>query len=203
MQLQNIKNKIPSNVKLIAVTKGRAFNEINPLLKGGQLDFGENRVEEATNKWSDVKLLYHDLTLHMIGKLQNKKMKDIVQIFDVIHSVESTKNLDLLQKFAELYNKNIKIFLQINLGKEPQKSGIDESSIEELINYCKTKQNIQLLGLMILPPINEPPKPYFIKLSNLAKKYNLTNLSMGMSEDYEEAISCGATHIRLGKILFE
>ncbi len=169
-----------------------------PLLKGGHNDFGENKIQEAEKKWSQIKENYKDLKLHMIGRLQSNKAKKAVQLFDYIHSLDSEKlALKLSQSEKEL-NKKIKLFIQVNLAEESQKSGIDPNNLGAFYNYCKNDLSLDVIGLMCLPPINSNSEKYFKLLREEADKLSLKELSMGMSSDYKQAVSDGSTYIRLG-----
>ena len=192
------KSKSP---KIIAVSKTFPIDKIHPLIDYGHLDFGENKVQEAIDKWTDIKSDYPDLNLHMIGKLQTNKVKFAVKLFDYIHSVDSEK---LAKKIADELNKNqrnIKIFLQVNIGKENQKSGVDVDNLENLFLYCK-KINLEVIGLMCIPPIGVDTKEYFKKMRDLSKNLMLKDLSMGMSSDYLNAIEYSTTYLRIGSSIF-
>ena len=202
----NIKNKLNDIKKsdspnIIAVSKTFAMDKINPLIESGHLDFGENKVQEALDKWSDIKLKNNNIKLHLIGKLQTNKVKHAVKIFDYIHSVDNEK---LAKKISDELNKNqrnIKIFLQVNIGKENQKSGVDVDNLENLFLYCK-KINLEVIGLMCIPPIGVDSKDYFKKMRDLTKNLMLKDLSMGMSSDYLKAIEYSSTYLRIGSSIF-
>ena len=202
----NIKNKLNDIKKsdspnIIAVSKTFAMDKINPLIESGHFDFGENKVQEALDKWSDIKLKNNNIKLHLIGKLQTNKVKHAVKIFDYIHSVDNEK---LAKKIADELNKNqrnIKIFLQVNIGKENQKSGVDVDNLENLFLYCK-KINLEVIGLMCIPPVGVDSKEYFNKMRDLSKKLMLKDLSMGMSSDYLKAIEYSSTYLRIGSSIF-
>ena len=177
------------------------MDKINPLIESGHLDFGENKVQEALDKWSDIKLKNNNIKLHLIGKLQTNKVKHAVKIFDYIHSVDNEK---LAKKIADELNKNqrnIKIFLQVNIGQENQKSGVDVDNLENLFLYCK-KINLEVIGLMCIPPIGVDSKAYFKKMRDLNNNLMLKDLSMGMSSDYLNAIKNLATYVRIGSKIF-
>ena len=187
--------------KVIAVSKTFGLEKIFPLIEYGHLDYGENKVQEAVQKWSDIKLKKPNIKLHLIGKLQSNKVKDAVKIFDYIHSLDSTK---LAKKIAdEQYkqNKIIKLFIQVNIGNEEQKSGINIDKIEDLINYSK-QLNLNIVGLMCIPPANEEPDKYFKEIKLLNKKFNLSEISMGMSSDYLKAVENSSTYLRVGSSIF-
>ena len=202
----NIKNKLNDIKKsdspnIIAVSKTFAMDKINPLIESGHFDFGENKVQEALDKWSDIKLKNNNIKLHLIGKLQTNKVKHAVKIFDYIHSVDNEK---LAKKISDELNKNqrnIKIFLQVNIGQEIQKSGVDVDNLENLFLYCK-KINLEVIGLMCIPPIGVDSKDYFKKMRDLAKNLMLKDLSMGMSSDYLKAIEYSSTYLRIGSSIF-
>ena len=198
-KLNDIKKSDSPNI--IAVSKTFAMDKINPLIESGHLDFGENKVQEALDKWTDIKLKNNNIKLHLIGKLQTNKVKHAVKIFDYIHSVDNEK---LAKKISDELNKNqrnIKIFLQVNIGKENQKSGVDVDNLENLFLYCK-KINLEVIGLMCIPPIGVDSKDYFKKMRDLAKNLMLKDLSMGMSSDYLKAIEYSSTYLRIGSSIF-
>ena len=189
------------NLKIIAVSKTFSIDQILPLIKHGHLDYGENKVQEAINKWSDVKLEYSDIKLHLIGKLQSNKTKLAVKLFDYIHSVDSEK---IAKKIAEeelKQNKKVKIFIQVNIGDENQKSGIIKKNLNEFYSYCKELE-LDIIGLMCIPPANIDPKFFFQEMKLLTKKLDLPELSMGMSSDYLEAANNSATYLRIGSKIF-
>ena len=200
---ENLKAKINNyqNIKIIAVSKTFSINVIEPLIEYGHLDYGENKVQEAISKWTDIKLANPDLRLHLIGKLQTNKVKFALKLFDYIHSVDSKK---LAKKIADeelKQNKKIKIFLQINIGDEEQKSGINKNYLNDFYLYCKNL-NLDVVGLMCIPPANNKPEIFFKEMALLNKKLNLLELSMGMSSDYIEAVKNSATYIRIGSNIF-
>ena len=202
----NIKNysenyKTNNNPKIIAVSKTFKIDNIFPLIEYGHADFGENKVQEAIEKWTNVKKDNLKIKLHMIGKLQTNKVKFAVQIFDYIHSVDSRK---LAKKILDEQNKisrKIKIFLQVNIGDEIQKSGINENEVKKLFDYCR-EIGLDVIGLMCIPPANVDPEEYFEKMNQIKKILNLTELSMGMSSDYLKAIKHSSTYIRVGSNIF-
>jgi len=200
---ENLKAKINNyqNIKIIAVSKTFPINVIEPLIEYGHLDYGENKVQEAISKWTDVKLANPDIKLHLIGKLQTNKVKFALKLFDYIHSVDSKK---LAKKIADeelKQNKKIKIFLQINIGDEEQKSGINKNYLNDFYLYCKNL-NLDVVGLMCIPPADNKPEIFFKEMALLNKKLNLLELSMGMSSDYIEAVKNSATYIRIGSNIF-
>ena len=208
--LVNIKEEINSNLsnqknhkvpKIIAVSKTFSMDKITPLIEYGHLDFGENKVQEAMEKWSDIKLSKSNLKLHLIGGLQTNKVKYAVKLFDYIHSVDSEKLAKKISEEQDKQNKKVKVFIQVNIGNEDQKSGVDKLLVPELCYYCKTL-DLQVVGLMCIPPLNEPSEIYFKEMSDLNKKLNFKELSMGMSSDYLNAIKNSATYVRIGSNIF-
>ena len=190
-----------NNPKIIAVSKTFNIDKILPLIDHGHIDYGENKVQEAIEKWTDIKKINSKLKLHMIGKLQTNKVKFAVKLFDYIHSVDSKK---LAKKIADeqlKINKKIKIFLQVNIGNENQKSGINKSEISDLFSYCK-EINLDVIGLMCIPPENIDSIGYFTEMKELNNSLNLKELSMGMSSDYLEAAEYSATYLRIGSSIF-
>ena len=195
------KLNINNNPKIIAVSKTFKIDNILPLIEHGHINFGENKVQETVEKWTEIKKTNSKIKLHMIGKLQTNKVKFAVQIFDYIHSVDSEK---LAQKIAEeqnKQNKKLKLFIQVNIGDEEQKSGINVNQIEDLIIFSK-KLNLNIIGLMCIPPTNEEPNKYFNKIKILNKKFNLSEISMGMSSDYLKAVENSSTYLRIGSSIF-
>ena len=207
--VQNYKNirsqidLINSKVKLIVVSKGRDIDSINELIKLGHLDFGENRVQETISKWNGVVEQNKNINLHLVGKLQSNKAKDAHKIFNYIHSLDNQK---LAINFSQIESSNssrkLKYFVQINIGNEPQKGGIDQYSASDFIDFSKNDLKLNIVGLMCLPPVDHNPTDFFLKLKELAKVNKLSELSMGMSDDYEEAINCGSTFVRIGSAIF-
>ena len=191
-------NKIP---KIIAVSKTFGMDKISPLIKHGHIDFGENKVQEAIEKWSDVKLINSDIKLHLIGGLQTNKVKLAVKLFDYIHSVDSEKLAKKICDEQKKQNKKVKVFIQVNIGDEEQKSGINKSSLTQLYSYCKTI-DLSVIGLMCIPPLEKSPDIFFKEMSMLNKNLDLDELSMGMSSDYLEAIKNSATYVRIGSSIF-
>tara|TARA_B100001121_G_scaffold270619_1_gene255995 strand:+ start:1513 stop:2172 length:660 start_codon:yes stop_codon:yes gene_type:complete len=197
-----LENKeIESFPKIIAVTKTFKLDKVQPLLDYGHIDFGENKVQEAIEKWTDVKLKKPNIKLHLIGKLQTNKVKFALQLFDYIHSVDNKKLAKKISDEEIKQNKKIKIFIQVNIGKEEQKSGIDPSNLLDLYNYCK-ELDLKVVGLMCIPPFNEEPDKYFKEMKNLSEKLSLTELSMGMSSDYLNAALNFSTYLRIGSGIF-
>ncbi len=204
---EKIKLKISSQrpvkpVNIVAVSKTFTLDHINPLINHGHLHFGENKVQEAIAKWTVQKKENQNLKLHMIGKLQSNKAKDAVKIFDYIHSVDNQKLADALSKHQSNLNKNLNYFIQVNLGNEIQKSGIPVGQLEGFYNYCANEINLKIIGLMIIPPVEENAEKYFKSLAELNKTLALDHTSMGMSADYMEAVKHGSTFVRIGSSIF-
>jgi len=199
-----IKSKfgLVKNLKIIAVSKTFPMSEINPLIENGQIHFGENKVQEAIDKWSDIKKLNKNLKLHMIGKLQTNKVKYVVPLFDYIHSLDNVKLAEKIASEQIKKNRNLKIFIQVNIGNEPQKAGLNISDLKNFYEKCTQELNLNIIGLMCLPPQYGSAKNYFNEMVELKKTLNVEDLSMGMSEDYLEAVACGATYIRIGSKIF-
>ncbi len=188
-------------IELIAVSKTRSIDDIRPLLESGHRDFGENRVQEAQGKWPELCETYQDVRLHLIGQLQSNKAEDAVLLFDYIHSVDRLSLIKALGKAMHDYGRHIPCFLQVNIGEEEQKGGCAIADVPALLEACREAQ-VHIIGLMCLPPAGVEPAPYFALLSEYAARHGLTQLSMGMSDDYDTAIKLGATHIRVGTALF-
>ena len=200
LNIASLKSDKPVNI--IAVSKTFTLEHIKPLINHGHNHFGENKVQEALAKWSDQKKENHNLRLHMIGKLQSNKAKDAVKIFDYIHSVDSQKLADALAKHQKNLNKNIKYFIQVNIGNEIQKSGIPAEELDAFYNYCTKEIDLKIIGLMVIPPLDNNTEKYFKSLNQLNKSLALENLSMGMSADYLEAIKNGSNFVRIGSSIF-
>ncbi len=204
---KKIKNKINDlsllecNPKVIAVSKTFSEEDIIPLIEYGHCDFGENKVQEAQKKWPKLKELNKNLKLHMLGKLQTNKVKNAVEIFDFIHSLDSIKLANKISSEIHKKSKKIKIFIQINLGDEKQKSGIEPSDLEEFYNSCKTLK-LDIIGTMCIPPDNKDPRHFFKDLMQLNKKINLPEISMGMTNDYLDALEYNSTYLRIGTGIF-
>ena len=195
------KLNINNNPKIVAVSKTFKIDKILPLIDHGHMDYGENKVQEAVEKWTEIKKKNSQLKLHMIGKLQTNKVKFAVQIFDYIHSVDSEKLAKKIADEQKKINKKIKIFLQINIGNENQKSGVNKNDVSQLVSYCK-EINLDLVGLMCIPPANIDPEDYFEEMNKLNKTLNLTELSMGMSSDFLIAAKHFSTYVRVGSSIF-
>ena len=202
--VQNKVNQIISEKQLktrpsiIVISKTFAYDKIKPLLAGGHVHFGENKIQEAEAKWNNIKNNYKNIKLHMVGKLQSNKAKKAVNLFDYIHSLDNAKLASKLSQYEKELNKKIKYFIQINLGEEKQKSGILLNDLNNFFDYCVSKLSLNVIGLMCLPPINSNSQDFFKKLKKTADELNLKELSMGMSLDYENAVFNGATYLRLG-----
>ena len=196
------KKQLKTSPRIVAVTKTFTLDKITPLLEMGHIHFGENKVQEAENKWFEVKNKYKNLQLHMLGKLQTNKVKAAVKLFNYIHSLDSGKLAMKLCQCQKELNKNIKLFIQVNLADESQKSGVLLKDLDDFYNYCTKELFLNIIGLMCLPPINSYPDKYFQILKKNSKKFNLIDLSMGMSADYERAILNGSTYLRLGTAIF-
>ena len=193
------KNKIP---KIIAVSKTFSNKDIIPLLEYGHKNFGENKIQEAVEKWSEMKKKFYDVELHMLGKMQTNKVKFLIPLFDYLHSLDSLKLAEKISNEQIKQNKKIKIFIQVNLGEERQKSGIDLKQLDNFYYECSFNLDLNIVGLMCLPPQNIPPEKFFMELKNLATKLGISELSMGMSNDYEIASKNGSTFLRIGSKIF-
>ncbi len=191
-------SKVP---KIIAVSKTFGMDRISPLIEHGHLDFGENKVQEAIEKWSDIKLINNNIRLHLIGGLQTNKVKLAVKLFDYIHSVDSEKLAKKISDEQKKQNKKVKVFIQVNIGNEEQKSGVNKSSVTELYSFCKAL-DLNVIGLMCIPPLEKSSNIFFQEMSNLSEDLKLKDLSMGMSSDYLDAIKNSATYVRIGSNIF-
>ncbi|MDC3173764.1 YggS family pyridoxal phosphate-dependent enzyme [Candidatus Pelagibacter sp.] len=195
-------NKLKNFTKIVAVSKTFPIDKILPLIEHGHTDFGENKVQEAIEKWTDIKKKYHLIKLHMIGKLQTNKVKFAINLFDYIHSLDNFKLAKKISDEQKKNNKKPKIFIQINIGNESQKSGINSNEINEFYNYCINDLNLDIIGIMCLPPNDNKGDYYFKKMSELIQSISVNELSMGMSNDYLEAFKSGATFLRIGSNIF-
>ena len=189
------------NPKVIAVSKTFKLEKILPLVDYGHLDYGENKVQEAIDKWTEIKLKNQNIKLHLIGKLQTNKVKHAIKIFDYIHSIDSIKLAKKIADEQSKQNKNLKLFIQVNIGDEQQKSGVKVDQIKELIIFSK-QLNLNIVGLMCIPPVNEDPDKYFKEIKILSKKFDLKEISMGMSSDYLKAVENSSTFLRIGSSIF-
>jgi len=188
------------NPKIIAVSKTFSAEKIRPLIDVGHIDFGENKVQEAAEKWQELKT--NDTKLHLIGRLQTNKVKIAVKLFDFIHSLDNEKLARKLSDELKKINKNIKIFIQVNFGEENQKAGINQDNVTSFYNYCTKNLNLNIIGTMCIPPFDQNPEPFFKQLQEINKTLNLNELSMGMSADYLLAVKCGSTFLRIGSKIF-
>ena len=209
LNLNEIKKEIYSknsenefNVQIIVVSKTFSMEKISHLIDDGHLHFGENKVQEAVEKWTDVKLNSPNLNLHMIGKLQTNKVKYAVKLFDFIHSLDSIKLAKKISEEQKKINKKLKIFIQVNFGNESQKSGVSVDELKDFYKICVQDLNLNIVGLMCLPPANKSPLKFFSEMRLLARDLSLKELSMGMSSDYLDAIEHGATFVRIGSKIF-
>ena len=193
--------QLKTNPKIVVVTKAFPLNKIIPLLENGHMHYGENKIQEAENKWIDIKNRYKDLQLHMVGKLQSNKAKKAIKLFDYIHSLDNDKLAFKLSHHEKELNKKVKLFIQVNLAEEPQKSGIMFNDLNNFYNYCTMDLSLNVIGLMCMPPVNSNSQEYFGKLKKTAEQLNLEDLSMGMSSDHEQAVLNGSTYLRLGTII--
>ena len=209
-KLNIIKNKVNDIIdrkqlkidpKIIVVTKTFSLNNIMPLLESGHTHYGENKIQEAEDKWSKIKNNYKGLQLHMVGSLQSNKAKRAVKLFDYIHSLDNEKLALKLSQYEQELGKKIKLFIQVNLANEKQKSGISLNSLNDFYNYCTQELSLNIIGLMCLPPIDSDSNEYFKLLKKTALKFYLKELSMGMSADFEQAILNGSTFLRLGTLI--
>ena len=187
--------------KIIAVSKTFSIDKIQPLISYGHLHYGENKVQEAIEKWSDIKKNSPEIQLHMIGRLQSNKVKFAIKLFDFIHSVDNKKLMKKISDAQKELNKKIQVFLQVNIGNESQKSGIKEDNIQEFIDYSE-ELNLNLLGLMCIPPADKDPIIFFEKMNTLNKKFGFKELSMGMSSDYLKAAENFSSYLRIGSSIF-
>ena len=209
-KLSFVKNKVneiieqkqlKTHPEIIVVTKTFSLEKITPLIENGHIHFGENKIQEAESKWTETKKNFGNIKLHMIGKLQTNKVKFAVQVFDYIHSVDSEKLAKKIADEQSKLNKNIKIFIQVNIGKEPQKSGIDPDEIGDMVAFCRDI-NLNVIGLMCIPPVENDTSVYFEQMKKINKSYNFNELSMGMSSDYLDAAQNSATFLRIGSNIF-
>ena len=195
------KKQLNTKPKIIVVTKTFPLINIKPLLENGHIHYGENKIQEAEKKWSEAKKHYKNLLLHMIGKLQTNKAKKAVSLFDYIHSLDNDQLALKLSQYQKELNKNVKLFIQVNLANEKHKSGIELDELTHFYNYCSKELSLNIIGLMCLPPIDSNSNEYFKLLKDTALKFNLSELSMGMSSDFEQAVLNGSTYLRLGTLI--
>ena len=195
-------NHLSNKVTLICVTKTFSLDVIKPLVDNGHIHFGENKVQEAKNKWSELLKIKPKINLHMLGKVQSNKIDEIVKIFSFVHSLDNEKNSIKFNESEKKFNKKLNYFIQVNIGNELQKSGIQISLVKNFVRFCRKDLNLNILGLMCIPPFNQNPEIFFSTLYKLNKECDLNNLSMGMSSDYELAIKNGANYVRVGSYIF-
>ena len=193
---------LKSKAKIIVVSKNQQLSSIQNLLDFGHLDFGENKIQEAHEKWNDVLKNNNNINLHFIGSLQSNKAKQAFQIFNYVHSLDSEKLAKIFHELEVINRRQIKYFVQVNIGSEPQKNGIDISVVNDFVNYCKHKLNLNIIGLMAIPPKDQNPELFFKQLYELNLANNLEELSMGMSDDYKIAAKYNATYVRIGSAIF-
>jgi pyridoxal phosphate enzyme (YggS family) len=193
---------LKSKAKIIVVCKNQQFSSIQNLLDFGHLDFGENKIQEAQEKWNNILNKFNNINLHFIGKLQSNKAKQAFQIFNYVHSLDSEKLAKIFHELEVINGRQIKYFVQVNIGREPQKNGIDISAVNDFVNYCKNKLNLNVIGLMAIPPKDQNPESFFKQLHELNLANNLEELSMGMSDDYKIATKYNTTYVRIGSAIF-
>jgi len=200
-KILEIKN-LEINPNIIAVSKTYEMTEILPLINYGHLNFGENKVQEAISKWTDIKQEFSHIKLHMIGKLQTNKVKYVIPLFDYIHTLDNIKLAEKISSEQIKNNRKLKIFIQVNIGEESQKNGISLEKLEDFYNECKINLGLDIIGLMCLPPNDSDPSEYFSRIYTFSKKLNLQDLSMGMSQDYIKAVENRSTYLRIGSKIF-
>ena len=204
-RLVSIKKEIQSNnskAEIVAISKTFPLNKILPLINFGHLNFGENKVQEAVGKWTDIKKDFNNIKLHFVGKLQTNKVKYALPLFDYIHSLDTIKLAEKIANEQQKKNFKPKIFIQVNIGKETQKNGVEIENLEQFYSECKKNFDLNIIGLMCLPPNEKSPNEYFSQMQILKNKLNLNDLSMGMTNDYIEALNYEATFIRIGSKIF-
>jgi len=194
--------QLKTKPNIIAVTKTFSLDKFIPLLKCGHIHFGENKIQEAEIKWIKAKKDFDNIKLHMLGKLQSNKAKKAVQLFDYIHSLDNIKLATKISQYEKELNKKVKLFIQVDLANESQKSGIQLIHLDDFYKFCTKNLSLDIIGLMCLPPINSDPSEYFETLKKKSIELNLQDLSMGMSADYDKAILFGSTYLRLGTAIF-
>ena len=204
-KFKDIKEEIYSikkNANLIVVTKNQTFEKISDIINFGHLHFGENRIQEAKNKWSSYLKTNNNIKLHLIGKLQSNKVKEAFDLFTFIHTLDNEKLAKKFSEFEKQSDKKIKYFIQVNIGEEQQKNGIAIDALTDFVNLCRNDMKLDVIGLMCIPPMQLDPNPFFKMMQDLNIKNNLLELSMGMSSDYKEALANGSTFTRLGSAVF-
>lgn len=197
-----IKYNLSQEVRLIAVSKTKPIEDITLAIKAGQMEFGENKVQEAFEKWDELKKKNPELILHLIGPLQTNKVRKAIHLFDVIQTLDRPKLAEAIGRIMREEGKKPQLYIQVNIGLEPQKSGILPTDLDDFYQYCTKDMELNIVGLMAIPPYGEDASPYFKQMKALQKQLNLPYLSMGMSDDYKIAIKEGATHIRVGSSIF-
>ena len=202
ISIQEEINSKNSKTKIIAVSKTFPLSRIMPLIDYGHIHFGENKVQESIEKWAEFKIVNSKIKLHMIGKLQSNKVKQAVDLFDYIHSVDNFKLAEKISNETLKKNKNIKIFIQVNIGNETQKSGVKTENLKDFFNECKNNLNLDIIGLMCIPPVSQSSEQFFKKMNSLSNELDLSELSMGMSQDYLNATSNNASFVRIGSKIF-
>jgi pyridoxal phosphate enzyme (YggS family) len=201
--IQNKINGISKFTRIVVVSKKRSYDQIQPLLQANHLDYGENQIQEALNKWPSIIASNKEIRLHLIGRLQSNKAKAAFNLFQFIHSLDSEKLAKIFSTLEKEAGIKKKYFIQVNIGNENQKAGISVDKINQFSSYCFKQLNLNVLGLMCIPPVDQDPKKHFIKLNQLNVNNGFKELSMGMSNDYVDAIQCGSTCVRIGSAIFD
>ena len=199
---RNITSAISQDVTLVAVSKTYDANHIRPVLDAGHRTFGENRVQEAKQKWPELRQQYSGIELHLIGPLQSNKAAEAVSLFDVIQTIDRPKIAEAIAREVLRQSKPVALYVQVNTGREAQKAGVPPEELAAILNFMRNTLNLTVEGLMCIPPVDEPAAPHFQMLRKMATEHGLTKLSMGMSSDFAEAIAEGATHVRIGSAIF-
>ena len=202
LRWQEILIKVAGRARLVAVSKTFSVAEIEPVIAAGQRIFGENRVQEAASKWPALRLRYPDLELHLIGPLQSNKAAEAVALFDVIQTIDRPKIAETLAREMRTQSRPLRCFVQVNIGHEAQKAGIEPEALDDFLGLCRKGFGLNIVGLMCIPPIENDPKPYFKAMAQMAAQNGLKELSMGMSGDFEAAITEGASYVRVGSAIF-
>jgi pyridoxal phosphate enzyme (YggS family) len=201
--IQNKINGISKLTRIVVVSKKRSYGQIQPLLQINHLDYGENQIQEALNKWPSIIASNKEIKLHLIGRLQSNKARAAFNLFEFIHSLDSDKLAKIFSTLEQETGIKKKYFVQVNIGNENQKAGILVDRLDQFLSYCVKQLNLNILGLMCIPPVNQDPKKYFIKLNEMNVNNGFKELSMGMSNDYVDAIQCGSTCVRIGSAIFD
>lgn len=194
--------RAPESVTLVAVSKVQPEDRVRAVIAAGQRVFGENRVQEAEGRWTPLRAEVSDITLHLVGPLQTNKLNKALALFDAIHSVDRDSLARKLAEAVQARGACPTLFVQVNTGREPQKAGVDPGTVDRFLADCRQRYDLPVVGLMCIPPAGEDPEPHFLALAAMAERNGLKELSMGMSEDFEIAIACGATHVRIGSAIF-